>query len=118
MGANAATTEMLVSRLYQATFGASERCSMASPEAAKEFKAEFDRFSGKYPELLRLLKSSPYFEPARQRLSQVFAAMTISDTPQSLAAECAALAHLLRSMIDQPEGERVMQEYTALLAAK
>jgi hypothetical protein len=53
-----ATTQKIVSRLYQATFGASERCKMAPPESASEFKAEFDRFGAKYPELLKLLKAS------------------------------------------------------------
>ena len=110
-------TEKIVSRLYQATFGMSERCKMAPTESADEFKAEFDRFSAKYPDLLNLLRSSPFYGPARQHFLQLSASLAARDTPQSLAAECKALAQLLRSMIDQPEGQRAVRDYTAQLSA-
>jgi hypothetical protein len=114
----ATTTEKIVSRLYQATFGGSERCKMAPPESAYELNAEFDRFSAKYPDLLNLLKSSPFYEPARQHFLQLSASMAARDTPKSLAAECKGLAQLLRSMIDQPGGQKAVHDYMARLSAK
>lgn len=115
---DATTTAKIVSRLYQATFGASERCKMAPAESADEFKVEFDRFRAKYPDLLNLLKSSPFYEPARQHFAQLSASMAARDTPRSLAAECKGLAQLVRSMIDQPEGQEAVRDYTARLSAK
>jgi hypothetical protein len=115
---DATTTEKIVSRLYQATFGGRERCKMAPPEAAGEFNAEFDRFSAKYPDLLDLLRSSPFYDPARHQFLQLSASMAARDTPKSLAAECKGLAQLLRSMIDQPEGQKAVREFTARLSAK
>jgi len=115
---DAAMIEKIVSRLYQATFGASERCKMAPPESAEEFNTEFNRFSAKYPDLLSLLRSSPYYEPARRHFLQVTASMTVHDTPESLAAECKGVAQLLRAMLDQPEGQKAALEYRARLSPK
>jgi hypothetical protein len=115
---DATMTAKMVSRLYQATFGGSERCKMAPPESADEFNAEFDRFNAKYPDLLELVRSSPFYEPARQHFLQLSASMAARDTPQSLGAECKALAQLLRSMIDQPDGQKAVRDYTTRLSAK
>jgi hypothetical protein len=115
---NPVTTPKIVLRLYELTFGASERCKTAPPESAQEFKSEFDRFSAKYPDLLPPLKSSPYYEPSRQQFLQVMASMAPRDTPQSMATECKALTQLLRAMIDQPEGQKAMHEYIEQLSAK
>jgi phosphate-selective porin len=114
----ATMNDKTVSRLYQATFGANKRCKMAPGQSAGEFKSEFDRFSAKYPELLNLLKASPYYEAARQRFLQMSASMAARDTPQSLAAECKGLAQLLRSMVDLPEGQKAAHDYESRLAAK
>jgi hypothetical protein len=113
-----ATTQKIVLRLYEATFGASERCKMAPPESAQEFKSEFARFGAKYPDLLTLLKSSPYYEPSRRNFLEVMASMAPRDTPQSIAAECKALTQLLQSLIDQPEGQKAVHEYIEQLRAK
>jgi hypothetical protein len=115
---DAAVTKRIVWRLYQATFGASARCKMALPESAGEFETAFDRFSEKYPNLLNLLRSSPYYESARQSFLQASTSRAAQDTPQSLAAECKGLAQLLRSMIDEPEGQKAVRGYIAQLTAE
>ena len=117
-GSDPVATQKIVSRLYELTFGASERCRIAPPESAQAFKSEFDRFSAKYPDLLPLLKSSPYYEPSRQQFLRVIASMAPRDTPQSIATECTALTQLLRAMIDQPEGQKAMREYIEQLSTK
>jgi hypothetical protein len=72
---------------------------MAPPESAQEFKAEFDRFSAKYPDLLTLLKSSPYYEPSRQNFLRVTASMAPRGAnPQHLTTRAIQLQPRTRAL--------------------
>lgn len=108
--------EKIVSRLYQATYGQSERCKKAPPEIAAEFKNELTRFVEANGMLMKQLVQSPYYEPARQKFSKHDAADSARDTPEKLGGECKYLAELLRTMSDTPGGRKAVKEYEETLS--
>ena len=55
----------VVSRLYQATLGANERCKKAAPDASKEFQSELARFNLANANLMKLVRQSPYYQGLR-----------------------------------------------------
>ena len=62
----------VVSRLYQATYGAEDRCK-PSKLASLEFGKAFNQFSVAYPELIRLLKASPHLTTAKEQYAKFLA---------------------------------------------
>jgi hypothetical protein len=114
---NDAKTEKIVGRLYTVIFGAREYCEKAPAEAATAYKAEIDRFSQEYPHLLALLKSSPYYEVAGKYISDSFKARLAKETAATLAADCNAFSHVLKSMIDDPAGRDAERGFEEQLGA-
>jgi len=106
----------LVSRLYQATHGASERCKSANPKAAKEFQNELTAFLAANARLMELVIQSPHYVMARERFAKHKVIDPERDTPESLASECKYLAGLLQSMTNTPEGKKAAEEYERLLS--
>jgi hypothetical protein len=115
---NDAQTQKLVYRLYSATFGANEFCKTASPEGWPDFKTQLDRFSAKYPELLKLLRDSQYYAQSAQHFAQKAAEMAVRETPQAATADCRAFTKLLQSLIDEPSGQKAVLDYEAQLAPR
>lgn len=106
----------IVSRLYQATYGASERCQKAPAQAAAEFQSELNRFVGNHGRLMQQLVDSPYYDDARKQFSKHARVDLQQDTPEKLGGECQSLAQLLRSMNDTPEGKKAVQQYEDTLS--
>jgi hypothetical protein len=113
-----ARAEKTAGRLYAATFGASEFCEKAPPEAASAFRGEFARFSREYPTLLALLRSSPHYNAARLSFSDFAKAKLAKEAPESIAADCNAFSLLLKSMIDDPAGRNAEHGYEEQLGKK
>ena len=105
-----------VSRLYQATYGSSERCKAATPDAAQEFKNELSRFVEINSNLVNLMIRSPYYEAARKKFANHYNADPVRDTTKSLSGECKYLASLLRDMNDNPSGKKAAKEFEVLLS--
>jgi hypothetical protein len=104
----------LVSRLYQATYGAQKRCS-ASPEGATSIEKSLEIFRSKFPELIRLLDGSPYFGPARDNFQKFLDDPSTKVGDSALLLECQSLEYILRSLIDAPGGNEAVAEYIQLL---
>jgi len=105
-----------VSRLYQATYGSSERCKKATPDANLEFQNELNHFVEVKANLMKLITQSPYYDSAVKQFSEFGAVDPERDTPEMLASECKYLALTLRSMIDTPEGKNAAKEFEDLLS--
>lgn len=110
------TKSKLVSRLYQATYGYSEKCSKATLDAAKEFENELSRFESQNSNLMNLVTQSPYYKPAQLRFSKYSKIDPTKDTPESIAKECQFLTSLMREMNDTAKGKEVVREYEAALS--
>jgi hypothetical protein len=115
---NDAQTEKLVYRLYSATFGANEFCKKAAPEEWPGFKTQLDRFSTQYPELMKLLRDSPYYPQSAQHFAEKAVVMAVRETPQAAAADCRGFTLLLKSLIDDPAGQKAALGYEAQLAPR
>lgn len=105
----------VVSRLYQATLGANERCKKAAPDASKEFQSELARFNLANANLMKLVRQSPYYESAHQGFAEFLKQNPPIDSPE-LSSECKGLAWILRSMVDDPAGRNATKEYEVLLS--
>lgn len=89
----------IVSRLYQATYGAQEQCSSHKDVAANLDKT-IDQFRRAYPELMRLVESSPYLPQAKEGFKAIWNGSRMS--PQ----ECRETANILRQFLDAPNGQQ------------
>lgn len=105
-----------VSRLYQATYGSSERCKAAGPDAAQAFENELNRFVDINANLIKLVIQSPHYDAARKQFANHVTVNPARDTPDKLSDECNYLAQILRSMNDTPEGKKAAKEYEVLLS--
>ncbi len=104
----------VVSRLYQATYGAQLRCG-ASPEWATHGKT-LERFRSTYPELIQLVDSSPYFPAAKEGFQGFLVANPPSKVSEkNLTLECESLEAILRSLIDGPGAREAVAGYVQLL---
>ena len=106
----------LVSRLYQATYGYSEKCSKATPETAKDFERELSRFVERNSSLMKLVTESVYYEPAQSRFAKNAKVDPANDTPETIAGECKFLVSLMRDMNDTAKGQQSVKEYEAILS--
>lgn len=106
----------IVSRIYQATYGQTERCKKAPPEIAVEFQNELTRFVEVNENLMGLVIHSPYYELARQKFAKHEVIDPVRDTPEKLGMECDYLAQGLRSLIDTPEGKKSLKEFEEILS--
>jgi len=113
-----AQNQKLVYRLISVTFGADAFCKAASPEAWPDFKIQLDRFSARYPELMKTLRDSPYYAQAQRQLSLKTLEMAARETSETATAECRGFAKLLEAMIDDPAGQKAMLGYEAQLAPR
>lgn len=106
----------IASRIYQATYGQTERCKKAPSEIAAEFQNELTRFVEENGMLMKRVVQSPYYEPARQKFSKHEVVEPARDTPEKLGGECKYFAQLLRSMSDTPGGKKAVKEYEEILS--
>jgi hypothetical protein len=104
----------LVSRIYQATYGAQKRCS-TSPEGAANLGKSVELFRSKFPELVRLVDSSPYFGPARDNFQKFLDDPSTKVSDAALLQECQSVDHILHSLLDAPGGNEAVAEYIQLL---
>lgn len=104
----------VVSRVYQATYGAQLRCG-ASPEWETHGKT-LERFRSTYPELIQLVDSSPFFPVAKESFQGFLVANPPSKVSEkNLTLECESLEAILRSLIDGPGAREAVAGYVQLL---
>jgi hypothetical protein len=102
----------LVYRLYQATYGAQQRCG-ASHSSHGETLA---RFRSAYPELVALLDASPYLAQARDRFTTLLDSGALPQPgEEGLRSECRGLEAILRALIDASGSAQAVAGYVDLL---
>jgi hypothetical protein len=104
----------VVSRLYQATYGAELRCR-PSKEASSSFSKAMDQFRSAFPELMRLIDGSPYLPPAREQFNKFLADPSAKVSDEALIEECRGLEYMLRLFIEAPGGKDTVNGYLQLL---
>lgn len=102
----------LVYRLYQATYGAQQRCGASDPSDG----ATLARFRSVYPELVALLDASPYLAQARDRFTTLQDSGALPQPGEAgLRSECQGLEAILRALIDAPGSAEAVAGYVDLL---
>lgn len=105
----------LVSRLYQATYGASKRCERATPEVTSEFKKTLKRYEKENKLLMKLVKQSPYYDKAIKEYAIFYEFNPQRDTKESISQECEFIATVLKADMDTPNGKRDVQNIIEIL---
>ena len=101
----------LVYRLYQATYGAQQRCG-----ASAGHDETLARFRAAYPELVALLDASPYLAQARDRFTALQDSGALPQLDEEgLRRECQGLEAILRALIDAPGSAGAVAGYVDLL---
>lgn len=95
----------IVSRMYQATYGAQKQCINYKDEVAKLDKA-IEQFRNAYPELMRLVDSSPYLPQAKEE----FNATMRSPGDQLPVEECLYIGNMLQQWVDNPDGQNIAND--------
>lgn len=105
---------LIVSRLYQSTYGAKERCR-PSKEASLSLGKAIKRFRLAYPELMRLVDQSPYLPTARDQFKQFLADPSAKISDEELVQECQGLESMLLQFVDTPGAKDEMNKFVLLL---
>jgi len=101
----------LVYRLYQATYGAQQRCGVSAGHGET-----LARFRAAYPELVGLLDASPYLAQARDRFTALQDSGALPQLDDvGLRRECEGLEAILRALIDAPGSAEAAAGYVDLL---
>lgn len=108
--ANEKMKSKIVSRMYQATFGANEYCQKALPETRKAFEDTLARFVSKNTKLVKLIEESPYYEQAKATM-QSNKYKKVEDVDN----DCKGLNWMLGSMLDTENGQKALTEYETIL---
>ena len=104
----------VVSRLYQATYGAEDRCK-PSKLASLEFGKAFNQFSVAYPELIRLLKASPHLTTAKEQYAKFLAHPSTNVNENALFEECRGMGDMLRQFVEAPGAKEAMDDFVQTL---
>lgn len=105
----------IVSRVYQATYGAEVMCKRFSPQESAQVSAAVLRFKMAYPELMALVEQSSYFEPAKNRFIVKMEKMAASALMEPRKAGCQEALTLLNQFLDTANGkEGIMDVITQL----
>jgi hypothetical protein len=91
----------VVSRMYQATYGAQERCGSYKDELARLDKV-IEQVRHAYPELMRLVESSVYLPQAKEE----FKALWGGTDGQLPIQECRETANMLQQLLEVPNGQQ------------
>jgi hypothetical protein len=92
----------IVSRVYQLTYGAEEMCKRYSPQESNQVSEAVAKFKNTYPELMKLVKESPYLDKAKKRMSILIDRM--EKNPED--TECLAAYNMLQQCTDTESGKQ------------
>jgi hypothetical protein len=104
----------IVSRMYQATYGAQERCRSAE-EASEGLDKAIGQLRGTLPELMTLVDASPYLPQAQAQFKAMHGKAPAVQDRRSLIEECAAIENLLRQLIETPGGKKAASDMIDIL---
>jgi hypothetical protein len=99
----------MVSRMYQATYGAQERCR-PSREASVKLDMAIEQFRNALPELMSLVDSSPYLPQAKEQFKVFLSKAPAPQNDQALVEECAGIADMLHQLADTPGGQKAADD--------
>jgi hypothetical protein len=98
-----------VSRMYQATYGAQERCH-PSKEASANLNLAIDQLRHAFPELLNLIDSSQYLPTVREQFMAYLNDPAAKSSNEELKQECSGIEYLLRQLVETPGGQQAAND--------
>ncbi|WP_292938431.1 hypothetical protein [Noviherbaspirillum sp.] len=99
----------VVSRMYQATYGASERCR-PSKEASVSLDKAIDQIRKTFPELMTLIDNSPYLPQAREQFNAFASSTAARPTNDELVQECSGMTNMLQQLVETPGGQQAAND--------
>jgi hypothetical protein len=87
----------IVSRMYQATYGVQKQCNQSA-----SLNTAIEQVHHAYPELMRLIESSPYLPQAKAEFNSLWS----TSGEQAGIKECQEIENMLRQLLDVSHGGR------------
>jgi len=99
----------IVGRLYTLTYGGRELCEQAGREQAVRFERVLEGFHGAFPEVMRQLEQSSYFEETKRGFSRWVKESPELKSEDEFATTCLAGYRLLKAYTDNKEDPEVVE---------
>jgi hypothetical protein len=99
----------LVGRLYTLTYGGRELCEQVGREQAARFERVLERFHDAFPEVMRQLQQSSYFEETKRGFSRWVKESPELKSEDEFANSCLAGYSLLKAYTDNKEDPEVVE---------
>lgn len=99
----------MVGRLYTLTYGGRELCEQVGQEQAAQFGRVLDGFHDAFPEVMRQLHQSSYFEETKRGFSQWVKESSGSKSGDEFANICLAGYSLLKAYTDNKNDPEVVE---------
>lgn len=98
--------QMLIGRLYQATYGAHERCKPLKDESIK-LDVAIDKYRAAFPELFAQMDKSPYLPAAREHFKKMMEDPEIAPvSDEELKGECTYIESLVTALTSDQSGKQ------------
>jgi hypothetical protein len=101
-------------RIFQFTYGAVERCKLASSESSQAYDIQLARLKADFPKLVQSVAESPNHSWYKEELDRVMKSLP-QDT-QSATGDCRAFTYLLKTSLDDPIGRKTLEHFTDILS--
>ena len=99
----------LVGRLYTLTYGGRELCEQVGREQAARFERVLEGFHDAFPEVMRQLEQSSYFEETKRRFSRWVQESQELEAKDEMANLCLAGYELLKAYTDNKHDSEVVE---------
>lgn len=100
--------------IFQFTYGAVERCKLASTESSKAYQTQLMRLKTDYPKLVQLVAESSNYTWNKDELDK--AMRSLPQKTQSATGDCEAFTFMLKASLDDPEGRKTLEGFAYILS--
>jgi hypothetical protein len=94
----------IVSRFYEATYGADSMCKRFSPQESPQVSNAVKRFKEVYPEIMQLVDQSPYLDRARLNFETLMEKMAERASKNPKEAACQEALYILQQSVETKSG--------------
>jgi hypothetical protein len=100
--------------ISQFTYGAAERCKLASPESSQAYQTQKERLKTDYPKLVQLVVESSNYSWYKDELDNV--RKSLPQNTQSATGDCGTFTFMLKASLDDPQGRKTLDGFVDILS--
>lgn len=93
--------------ISQFTYGAVQRCKLASPESSQAYQTQLERLKKDYQKLVELVVESSDYSWYKAEIDE--AMKSLPHNIQSATDDCLSFTSMLKASLDDPGGRRTLE---------